>query len=90
MSTATLRKLGGSTVVAIPPTMLELLKCRSGDSVNFTFSEGCIEIRPAKKEKMSLSDRLALYSAAKALKTKDDTMEDAAWLNDKAVGKEVL
>ena len=90
MSIATLRKLGGSTVVAIPPAMLELLKCHSGDAVNFTFSEGCIEIRPTKKGKMSLSERLTLYRTAKALKTKEETLEDAAWLNDTAVGKEIL
>ena len=39
---------------------------------------------------MSLSERLTLYRTAKALKTKEETLENAAWLNDTAVGKEIL
>ena len=70
--------------------MLEHLKCRSRAAVNFTFSEGCIEIRPAKIERMSLSERLASYKTAKALKAKEETLEDAAWLNDTAIGNELL
>lgn len=89
MSTATLRRLGGSTVVAIPPAMLDLLKCRAGDSVDFSFSDDCIEIRPTKKVKMSLKDRLAMYQQAEKLKTAEEKIEDHLWLNSPSVGKEL-
>lgn len=89
MSTATLRRLGGSTVVAIPPAMLDLLKCRAGDSVDFSFSDDRIEIRLAKKVKMSLKDRLAMYQQAKELKTDEEKRDDDLWLNSPSVGKEL-
>lgn len=89
MSTATLRRLGGSTVVAIPPAMLDLLKCRAGDSVDFSFSDDRIEIRATKKVKMSLKDRLTMYQQAKKLRTDEEKREDDLWLNSPSVGREL-
>lgn len=89
MSTATLRRLGGSTVVAIPPAMLDLLKCRAGDSVDFSFSDDRIEIRATKKVKMSLKDRLTMYQQAKKLRTDEEKRDDDLWLNSPSVGREL-
>ena len=89
MSTATLRRLGGSTVVAIPPAVLDLLKRRAGDSVDFSFSDDRIEIRATKKVKMSLKDRLTMYQQAKKLRTDEEKREDDLWLNSPSVGREL-
>lgn len=90
MTTATLRKLGGSTVVALPPSLLDLLNCRQGDAVEIKFVAGKIEITSLKRKKMSLQERLKLYEQALPLRTTQDLQEDEEWLNAKPVGKEVL
>lgn len=36
MATATLRKLGGSTVIAIPPVFLDALNCNVGDQLELS------------------------------------------------------
>ena len=90
MSIATLRKLGGSTVVAIPPAMLSLLGCAAGDSVNFSFVEGKIGIEAVKPMKLSLKERLAMYEKALPLKTEAEKADDDLWMSVPAVGKEIL
>ena len=75
--------------MAIPPAMLDLLKCRAGDSVDFSFSDDRIEIRATKKVKMSLKDRLTMYQQAKKLRTDEEKREDDLWLNSPSVGREL-
>ena len=90
MKTTILRKLGGSTVVAIPPSMLDLLNCKQGDQVSLNFSEGKIEIIAIKKTKLTLHDRLKLYKQALPLRNEDDKKESQEWLDAQTVGKEVI
>ena len=90
MITATLRKLGGSTVVAIPPSLLDLLKCHHGDDVGIKFADGKIEITALKRKKVSLDERLKLYEKALPLRTLADLEEDKKWLSSKPIGKEEL
>lgn len=46
----TLRRFGGSTVVTILPAMLDLLKCRAGDSVDFFLMIELKSVRPKKSK----------------------------------------
>lgn len=89
MAIATLRKLGGSTVVAIPPVYLETFGCKAGDKVEITCKPDKIEIRIQKK-RLSLKERLETYKKALPYRTGEEEMEDAAWDNLKPVGKELI
>ena len=86
-NTATLRKLGGSTVVVIPPTFLDSLHCAVGDEVELRLKQDMVEIRPQRK-KLSLSERLEMYKGALAYRTQNDIEEDSAWDKAPAVGHE--
>ena len=74
--TATLRKLGESTVLAIPPVFLKRLHCRAGDEVELRLMGDRMEIRP-KKQRLSLDDRLAMYRAALVHRTQEEASEDS-------------
>lgn len=89
MTTVILRKLGGSTVIALPPTFLHALNCRVGDSVELNLKEDKVELR-VKRKKLSLKERLAMYEKALPLRTKEEEVEDQSWMNLKTVGRELL
>lgn len=85
--TSTLRKLGDSTVIDIPPTFLESLHCTVGDEMELRLKGNRLEIRP-KKQRLSLDDRLAMYRAALVHRTQEEATEDSAWDAAPAVGRE--
>lgn len=86
--TTTLRKLGESTVLAIPPVFLKRLHCRAGDEMELCLMGDRMEIRP-KRTKLSLEDRLAKYRKALSLRTPEENAADQAWNAAPAVGREV-
>lgn len=49
MATATLRTLGGSVVLAIPPSFLESLRLKVGSKVEIDLSGDCLTLKPARK-----------------------------------------
>lgn len=89
MAIATLRKLGGSTVVALPPVYLETFGCKAGDKVEITCQPDKMEIKVQKK-RLSLKERLEMYKKALPHRTREEEMEEAAWDNLKPVGKELI
>ncbi len=89
MATATLRKLGGSTVIAIPPVFLDALNCKVGDQLEMSLNEDRVELR-VKRKKLSLKERLDMYKAALPLKTEEEKAEEAVWQNIRPVGRELL
>lgn len=86
-NTATLRKLGGSAVIAIPPAFLESLKCSIGDEVELSLKAGVVEVRP-KRRKLSLAQRMAMYKDALAYRTPEEVNEDRQWDRAPSVGRE--
>lgn len=89
MATATLRKLGGSTVIAIPPVFLDALNCNVGDQLELSLNEDRVELR-VKQKRLSLKERLDIYKAALPLKTEEEKAEEAVWQNIRPVGREIL
>lgn len=87
MATATLRKLGGSTVVAIPPTFLKSLRCAVGDEVELRLRHDAVEMRP-KRKKLSLNERLEMYKSSLAYRTQNEIAEDRTWDEAPAMGHE--
>ena len=89
MTTATLRKLGGSTVLALPKNFLEALNCSIGDQVELSLHDNEVVLR-AKRKKLSLKERLAMYEKALPLKTEEDKAFEAEWQGLSSVGRELL
>jgi antitoxin ChpS len=86
MTTATLRNVGGSVMVAIPPPILRLVHLSSGSRVVIEVKEGELVIRPVNGSRYSLSDLLAQCDKSDF----ELTEEDRAWLDDAPVGREEL
>lgn len=87
--TATLRKLGGSAFLAIPPAFLESMQCAVGDEFELRLEKDVIEIRP-KRSKLSLDQRLAMYKKALQHRMESEINEDKQWDAMPASGREAL
>ena len=85
MLNTNLRKIGGSTMMLVPPVFLEQLNLQSGSMVGLTLSNGCLVVEPKPRRK---------YTMAQLLAESDFTNPDAAcdrdWLDAPAVGGELL
>lgn len=85
MSITNLRKVGGSIMLAVPPSILSLLKLEPGSSVDVAVQKGRLVIEPVKKPKYTLEELVAQCKTGQKRSLEDDT-----WLNDGPVGKELL
>lgn len=85
MHTTTLRKVGGSIMLAVPPAFLEQLQLQAGATVGLAVTEGHLVVEPKPKLRYSMAELLAAsdYSQAR-------TAEDQEWVNGPAVGGELL
>lgn len=86
MVQATLRKVGGSVMVALPPAFLEQLRLGADASVGLTLEDGRIVLRPAAARPRYVLAEL-LDQCDPDAPTSD---EDRAWTSDEAVGDESL
>jgi antitoxin ChpS len=86
MTTATLRTLGGSVVMAVPKQILNLMHLDAGSLVELTLENGKLIVEPKLKPRYTLSELLAQCNEENMLLTG----EDHTWLNAKPMGKEVL
>ena len=85
MQTAKLRKVGGSIMLAVPPTLLDLLNIGVGASVGIAVDGGRLIIEPRTRPRYSLKELLAQCD-----ETAITPAEDRAWIDAKPVGKELL
>lgn len=83
MSTATLRTVGGSIVIAIPKRLLEMVQLRAGSKVEINVEQGHLVVIPQKKKRYQLSELLAQCDPSLPL-----TTEEQEWLETPAVGLE--
>ena len=83
MSTATLRTVGGSVVIAIPKRLLELVQLQAGSKVEINVQEGHLIVIPQKKKRYTLSELLAQCDPSLPL-----SAEEQEWLEAPAVGLE--
>jgi len=82
MAVARLRKVGGSTMVAIPPVMLEEAHLGPEGPVELSVEDGRIVMKPARKKYM-LAELLAQSDAETPL-----SQEERDWLDMPPVGLE--
>ncbi|NCA72501.1 MAG: antitoxin [Sphingobacteriia bacterium] len=85
MHQTTLRKVGGSVMLAVPPAILDLLHLRAGATVGLTVDEGRLVIEPSPRQRYSLDELLAQCDASA-----DIGEDDRTWLDDGPVGSELL
>ena len=85
MHTTSLRKVGGSIMLAVPPALLDLLKLRAGARVNIGVEHGRLIVAPRGRLSYSLDELLAQCDETDA-----PSPEDRAWLDARPVGSELL
>ncbi|MCX7103098.1 MAG: antitoxin [Methylobacter sp.] len=85
MHTANLRKVGGSTMLAVPVAYLEQLHIKVGSAVNMEIDNGRLIIEPKKKQRRyTLDELMANYTPVEM------NDEDRIWLDSSPVGNELI
>ena len=82
---ATLRALGGSTVVVIPPAFLCQLGLAAKSTVDVEIRDGQLIIAPAKRPHYTLEGLMAQCDL-----TQPETAAEREWLDAPAVGNEAI
>lgn len=77
-----LRKVGGSVMLAVPPTLLKKLGLDAGKTVSLDVQDGKLLVEPKQKPSYKLADLLAEHQAA--------GLEQDAWDGMKPVGREEI
>jgi antitoxin ChpS len=85
MHTTSLRKVGGSVMLAIPPALLDVLHLQPGSMVGLTVDNGRLVVEARPRPRYTLNELLAQCNP-KAPRSK----EDREWLNSKPVGRELI
>ena len=85
MYTGTLRKVGGSTMLAVPSAILDILQLKSGDRVSMAVDTGRLIIETLRGKKYSLEELLAQCDASAPLSD-----EDSTWTGSRPVGRELV
>lgn len=83
MKTTTLRKVGGSVMLAVPPALLEQLQLQAGARVGLVIDEGRLVVEAHPRPRYTLAQLLA--EQGQPTLARDDT-----WLDAAAVGGELL
>lgn len=85
MHTTSLRKVGGSIMLAVPPAILDLLHLGPGATVGLNVDHGRLVVEPTVRPHYNLDELLAQCDASAEV-----CAEDLSWLNSKPVGTELL
>ena len=85
MHMTSLRKVGGSVMLAVPPAILDLLGLGAGAAVGLTVKDGRLVIEPDPRPRYTMADLLAQSDY-------DDAPgpEDRAWIDAPPAGREIL
>jgi antitoxin ChpS len=85
MHTTSLRKVGGSVMVALPPAILDLLDLRVGATVGIEVDAGRLVIQPRPQPHYTLAELLAASDY-----TQPQPADDREWVDAPAVGREPI
>jgi antitoxin ChpS len=85
MHTTSLRKVGGSVMLAVPPAFLDQLHLQAGVTVGLAVDNGYLVVNPNPRPHYTLDELLAQCDA-----TAEISAEDREWLDAPAVGGELL
>ncbi|MGH9605782.1 MAG: AbrB/MazE/SpoVT family DNA-binding domain-containing protein [Terracidiphilus sp.] len=85
MHTTTLRKVGGSVMLAVPPPILDLLHLRAGAAVGIAVDGERLVIEPRPAPRYTLAELLAESSYPAPV-----SAEDREWLDAPPASRELL
>jgi len=85
MHKTSLRKVGGSVMVAVPPAILEMLHVQAGSEVGMSVEGGRLVVSPSLRPRYRLEELLARCDAAA-----EPSAEDREWLESGPKGGELL
>lgn len=85
MHTTTLRKVGGSVMLAVPPALLDVLQLSAGAKVGLAVDNGRLVVEPKARPRYTLDELLAQCDPAA-----EAAPEDSEWLDSGPVGDELL
>jgi antitoxin ChpS len=85
MHTTNLRKVGGSIMLAVPPSLLEILRLRPGARVGIAIEGGRLVVEPQKRPRYTLTELLAQCDP-KARRSQ----QEREWLDSKSAGGELI
>lgn len=84
MHRTSLRKVGGSVMLAVPPAILDVLKLSAGATVGIAVHDGRLIIEPGPRPRYTLDELLAQCDPQA-----EPNPEDLEWLNSGPVGREL-
>ena len=85
MLTTTLRKVGGSVMMVVPPAILDQLQLKAGAAVALVVDGQRLIVEPPRKPRYTLEELLSQCDPDGPLSD-----EDRAWINSAPVGRELL
>lgn len=85
MSQLAIRQSGGASIISLPKAILSMLGLKTGSVLDLSIKNNAIVLKPVNK-KMTLEDLLAGSPQDKLRLTE----EDFEWMQDSAMGKELL
>ncbi len=85
MLTSNLRRVGGSTMLAVPPELLKILRLQAGDSVELVIEQGRLIVAPQSGPRFTMAELLAASDY-----TGEQSPDDREWVDTPAVGRELL
>lgn len=88
MHTATLRNVGGSTMLALPPSLLNMLDLKAGVMVGISIEEGHLVINPISRPTYTLEQLLSM--SVDTVVGTPVSPQEREWLDAPAIGEELL
>jgi antitoxin ChpS len=85
MHKTSLRKVGGSIMLAVPPALLDILHLRPGAKVGLAVRSGRLVVEPQQRPRYTLAELLAQCNP-KARRSK----AEREWLDAKPTGGELI
>lgn len=85
MHITSLRKVGGSVMLAVPPALLDVLDLVAGNKVALAIDNGRLVMEPQTKSRYTLHELLAQCDPSAEM-----TNEEREWFETQPVGEELL
>ena len=85
MHTTNLRKVGGSVMLAVPPTFLDQLHLQAGATVGLAVDHGRLVVEPMPRSRYTLAELLASSDYSQP-----QPPQEREWVDAPAVGGELL
>ncbi len=84
MHITSLRKVGGSIMLTVPPAFLEQLHLQAGTTVGLAIDQGCLVVNPNLRPRYTLAELLAASDYSQP-----QPAEEREWVDAPATGGEL-